>query len=427
MLRRVALAVSLFAAGAGAAGVWTLEKVPYVPGAVLNDTDLPTGGFTPANPNRQHLSLALVPGASSSNRTGVHVFAHGSGGTVPGLSLTSVSSMRAAGYAALSWESVTDLNGNSEFTPAEYVATCLADLELVLAWLVNNADQYGLDLNDVNMGGRSRGSVCSWAAAHADHPGLNVSGIYMYNALPLNAQTDADFEVIALDPIGVDSPPAYLAYGPECPKPIDVDGCEPTPMVEQWNGVFRLDIHNPRFGQKIVDRYEELGAGDRITLSDGMTNANISSIYFYFESFIESLKLNVNPGPAPPSTPPTAAPTPTPTPAPTPEPVCADNSTGIIALAATVNVVISGCTDGRVVQRCNRLGIQNLCCATCAGHGGGNNGAAVPPAAAGSGNPFADGADANTSSGASSTTWRRGNRLPAGAALTAAAALSCLA
>lgn len=273
--------VLCIAISAEAVSPWVQWNVPYVPGAVINDTDLPAGGFTPGNPNRQFLSLAVMPGTTASNKTGVHLFAHGSGGVLPSIGATDLESILTAGYALITWESVTDLNGNADYTPAEYVATCRADLQLVLAWLVANAEAFNLDLNDVNFGGRSRGSMCSWGAAHADHPELNVTGIYMYNAMPFQSATDAEFEVVVLDPITVDSPPTYLAYGPWCPKPI-TQSCVPSPNP--------ADIHNPRFGQKIVQRYGELGIGNRITLTDGMDAANLNTtIYVYFDLFIESL------------------------------------------------------------------------------------------------------------------------------------------
>jgi len=362
-----------------------------------------------------------MPGASPSNRSGVHLFAHGSGGTVPGLNNQEIDKIQAAGYAALSWESITDFNAVAGFTEADKMATCVADLELVLAWLVDNADLYHLDLNDVNMGGRSRGSICSWGAAHTNHPGLNISGIYMYNAIPMNAQTDAVFEDFALQPIAASSPPAYLAYGPECPKPINATYCLPTPLVEAGNGQLRPDIHNPRFGQKIVDRYEALGAGDRINISDGMTNANINNIYFYFESFVASLE--VNPGPVPPSTPP-SAPTPPPStpttaqtigtqPATTPatttsSSVCKDNNRAIIALAAKQNLTISGCGDKRVKRACSKFTeLLEKCCVTCEGATQDSTGGAAPPKALG-GNPFANTDDGSNTATAQSTTGPQG-------------------
>lgn len=150
----------------------------------------------------------------------------------------------------------------------------------------------------------------------------------MYNGLPLSNNEDS-FDSIVLQHVTTDSPRAFLAYGPECPKPIDPEGCqsedppEPSPNHE--------DIHNPRFGQKIADEYADLGIGDRIRLVDGMENANITNIYYYFN---ESLSLPRAGTSAPPTT--------------TTVPTCEDNDDEIITLAESVGVTVSGCSDPRV-------------------------------------------------------------------------------
>jgi hypothetical protein len=90
----------------------------------------------------------------------------------------------------------------------------------------------------------------------------------MYNALPNSVWPEGN--TVWLDYITTESPLAHLVYGPERPKPFTQD-CDPN------------DGHNPRNGQRVVDRYTELGITSSIGLTDGLTNAGIG-IYDLFPS-----------------------------------------------------------------------------------------------------------------------------------------------
>ena len=83
-----------------------------------------------------------------------------------------------AGYALISWESITAIKDSED------TLQCQADHELVMKWIVANADAYNLDASNIIMGGRSRGSVISWPLANAKNEPYTIKGIYMYNALP---------------------------------------------------------------------------------------------------------------------------------------------------------------------------------------------------------------------------------------------------
>ena len=74
-------------------------------------------------------------------------------------------------------------------------------------------------------------------------------------------------------------------------EPSDPNVC----VTYHGDGTGRLNIHNPRHGQKIVQLYEELGISDRITLIDGMDIAGTSPstggvIMTYFPDFAESIR-----------------------------------------------------------------------------------------------------------------------------------------
>lgn len=221
------------------------------------------GPFTRDDPDRQHLHVYYDDAPTVP--TPVYFFAHGNGGT-PAIGGQEAATLRNAGYSVISWESVTYIEGEED------VETCVADADLVFGWAKENALQYNLDMSRVVIGGRSRGSVCSWQLAHSSNP--EIKGLYMYNALPDGAWL-GDWD--PTQDVTESSPPAYLAYGPECPKPITQD-CDPN------------DGHNPRHGQTIVDRYEHLGLGQDITLTDGMhdENGQTPNIMLYFPAFTAS-------------------------------------------------------------------------------------------------------------------------------------------
>ena len=62
------------------------------------------------------------------------------------------------------------------------------------------------------------------------------------------------------------------------------------------------DGHNPRHGQKIVDRYTELGMALMITLTDGLAKRK-ESCFDYFSNFVTARDTSPTASPAPTSTP----------------------------------------------------------------------------------------------------------------------------
>lgn len=146
-----------------------------------------------------------------------------------------VDKLNAEGIAVVSWESVPQVK-----TP-EDVAICENDLENVYLWLKQNAARYNLDMNNLFIGGMSRGTVVSWKFAN-EVPG-RVRGIFYTQGLPKGAW--ADGKERPLQYVTRQSPPVMFVYR---------------------DAMNTTDGHSPRFGQRIVDRYAQLGIGDRASL-----------------------------------------------------------------------------------------------------------------------------------------------------------------
>ena len=220
--------------------------------------------------NRQFLHIQYFPNGTS---RGVYIYAHGNGGDAD-IKFFHRRSVIEAGYAFISWESITTL-----VTPEENEA-CQSDHKLVMEWVVANAEKYNLDVSNIIMGGRSRGSIVSWPIAQGNASSYKVKGIYMYGAFPLEELFNESIPNNFPSYVTPESPPIFLAYGPECPKPIEQD-CLPSPNED--------DIHTPKNGQLIIDAYEDVGLLPWATLKDGMENANITNIMHYFPSFVSTL------------------------------------------------------------------------------------------------------------------------------------------
>ena len=242
------------------AATWTEMYVPY-----NNSSDMDSdsfgdfGRYDLNDPLRQHLHLLQAP-SSDETPTPVYFYAHANGGKASSIEEHELDIFVHTGYSVISWESVSHLSS------LEDVEACWSDFDLVWSWFRDNAVNYGFDSESVVIGGRSRGTVCSWPMAQSSKP--QIKGIYMYNALPNSVWEEEANNSFWLDSITQESPPAHLVYGPECPKPISED-CDPN------------DGHNPRNGQRVVDKYTELGIGSKIELTDGLTNDGIG-IYDLF-------------------------------------------------------------------------------------------------------------------------------------------------
>ena len=219
--------------------------------------------------NRTFLHIQNIPGQLS----GVYIYAHGNGGDAD-ISFSHRRSVINAGYAFISWESVTTIE-----TP-EDTLTCQSDHRKVMEWVVANAANYSLDTSNIIMGGRSRGSICSWPLAQEIGTSYTVKGIYMYGAFPLEPLFNESNPGNILSYVTTESPPLFLAYGPDCPEPIEQD-CLPSPNPD--------DIHNPKYGQRVIEAYEDINLGPWANLKDGMQDAGIKNIMYYFPHFILTL------------------------------------------------------------------------------------------------------------------------------------------
>jgi len=307
------------------AAEWTEMFVPYAndDGAIDDESFGEFGPYTRDDPLRQHLHLFKPP---SDEPTPVYIWAHSNGAKASGITPEDMDNFAEAGWAVLSWESVTKVDG------VEDTEVCFSDFDLVWEWMKENADVHNLDPSFVVVGGRSRGTVVSWQMAHSQKP--EIKGIYMYNAFPKRTWNYGDS--YPLDTVTTESPPTFFVYGPECPKPIEQD-CLPSPDP--------TDGHNPKYGQLIVDRYVELGIGSEITLIDGLINAGYG-VYDYFPSFAASL--DESPTPPSPSPPPFSSP-------PAPQPTC------LAELAETC----SAAKSPRACKRCARNNFTDLKDAGC--------------------------------------------------------------
>jgi hypothetical protein len=251
-------------------GQWTEKWLPY---NGMNRAKFGQHGpYTANNPLRQHIDLYCCP---SNQPTPVYFYAHSNGANVGGLSGKRLKIIGSTGFSVISWESVSNPKSQTDYD------TCLKDFELLWSWFKKNAAKYNLDPNYVVIGGRSRGTAISWLMAHSQKP--EIKGIYMHDALPDNAWNKASVRrgssTIWEEVITANSPQAYLLYGQECTKPI-CQNCVPSPNPK--------DIHNPKHGQTIVNRYTKLGIQSKIKMIDGLVNKGMNMIDF-FPEFVASL------------------------------------------------------------------------------------------------------------------------------------------
>ncbi len=202
---------------------------------------------------RQWLNLYLPSGSEPAP---VFIYAHHNGSTADDVKTSWADSTVAAGTAIVSWESIAAIRRRSDGL------TCIADAEVMFAWVKDNADTYNLDIDNIIIGGQSRGSLISWQLAYSQNAG--IVGIYMGQALP-----GRTFNDLYLEPITKNSPPIFMAYRKE-------------------PGVIG-DIHDPENGLRIIDRYHELGIGDRARLVHSLNDTDNNQVIQFLPDFIESV------------------------------------------------------------------------------------------------------------------------------------------
>jgi len=178
--------------------------------------------------------------AESSKPTPLYIWAHpnSDGKVLPSadeIPKNVVDDCKANGISVISWESVPQVK------TYEDVMICRADLIKVYEWVVANSARYNLDVNNLFIGGSSRGTVVSWefVCKYAD----KIRGAYLTQALPKGAWI-IDSEN-PLTTITANNPPVVLSYRTD----MDTD-----------------DGHSPKFGKRIADKYADLGIGERASV-----------------------------------------------------------------------------------------------------------------------------------------------------------------
>ena len=203
--------------------------------------------------DRQWLNLYLPSGSKPAP---VFIYAHHGGSTANDVKSSWADPTVAEGTAIVSWESIAKLQGPSNFQ------ICVADAKIMFEWVKENAATYNFDIENIIIGGQSRGSFVSWHLAHSLDTG--IVGIYMGQALP-----GESFYEQMLEPITENSPPIFLAYRKE-------PGCEG-------------DIHDPAHGLRVVERYKELGIGDKAELVHSLNETNNNQVMQFLPQFVRSV------------------------------------------------------------------------------------------------------------------------------------------
>lgn len=249
----------------GAGGERSARITVEITGDIESLWDYRKVAYGTEDPDRQWLNIRLA--YDQARPAPVYLFAHGNGGTAYGMSEKELHTIASAGYTTISWESIPFITTEAEFF------TAVADAQLMFDWVIANADTYNIDPDHIVVGGRSRGSGISWQLAHSNHP--SIRGIYMYNALPEPFWQSQAWSPV--DEINSSSPTAYLVYGP------DFDS---------------KDIHNPVYADPVIERYDDLDIGDRMTRyvdmwGDFRENGNWTNdegIMHYFPEFVATLE-----------------------------------------------------------------------------------------------------------------------------------------
>jgi|GEM_PF-1072932 len=215
---------------------------------------------TPTHPHvsygpedRQWLNLYLPSGDEPAP---VFLYAHHNAATADNVKSDWADSTVSAGIAIVSWESIAQVK-----SPQEALAA-MGDADMMFDWVKDNAGTYNLDVNNIIIGGQSRGSGVSLRLAHSQRAG--IVGIYMGQAYP-----GRSFNERVLEPITKNSPPIFLAYRAE-------------PGVEG-------DGHDPAHGQRVVERYKELGIGDRAKLVHSLNDTSDNQVMQFVPKFVRSV------------------------------------------------------------------------------------------------------------------------------------------
>ncbi|MBI9072959.1 MAG: hypothetical protein JEY94_15265 [Melioribacteraceae bacterium] len=225
-----------------------------LPNTFFGQEKIPTHSHVSYGPEeRQWLNLYLPSG---NDPAPVFIYAHHNGSTADDVKSSWANQTVEEGTAIVSWESIAKVKSLSDFK------ICAADAKVMFAWVKENAATYNFDIEKIFIGGQSRGSFVSWELAHTQDAG--IVGIYMGQALP-----GKSFNERLLEPITKNAPPIFLAYRKE-------PGCEG-------------DIHDPAHGLRVVERYKELGIGDKAELAHSLNDTKNNQVIQFLPQFVRSV------------------------------------------------------------------------------------------------------------------------------------------
>lgn len=190
--------------------------------------------------------------ADSVDPTPVYIWAHGNGHTYQDAHLkyeAFITVLLDAGITVISWESIKEMNEDN------YQAI-MDDADIMFQWVMDHAEDYNLDLNNIIIGGHSRGTIASWRLAQSGYAG--IQGIYYGD--PAGNLDDVEEVLHAIHP---DSPPIVLSYNRN---------------KESNDGV-----HDPNEGQKIIDDYASIVPHESYILLENQGYPSQTQLGFYQE------------------------------------------------------------------------------------------------------------------------------------------------
>ncbi len=186
--------------------------------------------------------------AQSTSPSPVYIWSHpnGSSPTSPGSAYTFPDAVKntllAAGISVISWESVQQVQDESDLLKTEN------DFNLVMLWLKANALKYNIDINKVVAGGRSRGSWATWPGTNLSVN--NIKGYYGIQAFPENGWLVREPRNL----ITSNSVPIFLTYD----QPLGT-----------------TDTHKPEYGLLIKDKYTAVGIGQKASVYYNLPEAKL--------------------------------------------------------------------------------------------------------------------------------------------------------
>ena len=141
-----------------------LDKMSLLSVGLFGQIKTPTHAHVSYGPeDRQWLNLYLPSGDEPAP---VFLYAHHNAATADDVKSDWADATVAAGIAIVSWESIAQVKGPQDGL------TCMADADIMFAWIKDNARTYNLDVNNIIIGGQSRGSGVSWRLAHSQNAGI---------------------------------------------------------------------------------------------------------------------------------------------------------------------------------------------------------------------------------------------------------------